>query len=214
MTPISPSISTPPVQTLPEGPAALPGAETTASGAVTTPVADPWAAFDATHGLHADVQRFAYASPDGSGGGSATQATVQAQPQATTPPAQPKPTAYDPWTIDLTKLQQMKDSKDEATKRLGYTIEHAKAAYDDLHAKGANIVVITSAGNGGQPVLVLTGKGFKGDQPIHVHTHYHGNNATVADPQGSKAGQNARIRDALANDSQAVFVLPEAGNAR
>src|SRR5262245_28182962 len=200
MTPISPSISTPPVQTLPEGPAALPGAETTASGAVTTPVADPWAAFDANHGLHADVQRFAYASPDGSGGGSATQATAKTPPPTTTTPTPAKPNVHDPWQIDPAKLQQMKESKDESTRRLGHTIEHAKAAYDDLPAKGAKIVVITSAGNGGQPVLVLTGKGFKADQPVHVHTHYHGNNATVADPQGSKAGQNARMRDVLAKD--------------
>jgi hypothetical protein len=73
--------------------------------------------------------------------------------------------------------------------------------------------VTTSTGNGGQPVMVIRGPGFDPTQDARVHTHYHGDNATVADPLGSKAGTNARIRDVIAKDPQTVFVLPESAAA-
>jgi hypothetical protein len=77
---------------------------------------------------------------------------------------------------------------------------------------GRLFIIHLDSGNGGQPILVARGPDYaKGP---HVHTHYHGNNATVADPLGSKAGMNARIRDVLlSEDRQAVFVLPEDVNA-
>jgi hypothetical protein len=100
----------------------------------------------------------------------------------------------------------------EAQRRLGITIEKAKIAYADLlnQKPPAKIYVTTSAGNGGQPVLVIVGPGFDRTKPAkHIHTHYHGDNATVADPAGSKAGTNARIADQLKREPQSVWVLPE-----
>jgi hypothetical protein len=119
-------------------------------------------------------------------------------------------TAYDVAKVTQSEIDALKGSRDDATRRLGRTIENAKTAYGDLIAKGGRIVVTTSAGNGGQPVLVAMGPGFDPKLPARVHTHYHGDNATVADPVGSKAGTNARIREVLARNPQTVFVLPEA----
>lgn len=112
------------------------------------------------------------------------------------------------------KLERDRQQGDaiEAQRRLGITIERAKVAYADLlnQHPPAKIYVTTSAGNGGQPVLVIVGPGFDPKQPAkHVHTHYHGDNATVADPAGSKAGTNARIADQLKREPQSVWVLPE-----
>ena len=155
--------------------------------------ADPLAQFSANHGLHPQVQAFAYATPNGAGGGG----------------AQGAPAVYDVKNTDAATIAALKASPDDATARLGRTIENAKIAYADLIAKGAKISVTTSAGNGGQPVLTIKAPGFKDDQPAHVHTHYHGDNATVADPIGSKAGTYARMRDVMARNPQTVFVLPE-----
>lgn len=74
------------------------------------------------------------------------------------------------------------------------------------------MVVTTSAGNGGQPVLTLMGPGFDPNKPARVHTHYHGDNATVADPRGSPAGTNQRMEEVQRRDPQTVFVLPEVAN--
>ena len=158
---------------------------------------DPLARFGAMHGLHAGVQQIAYLSPNGAGGTKAP----------------PTPAVYDVAKTDQKEIDKLKASRDDATRRLGHTIENAKASYGDLLAKGAKIVVTTTAGNGGQPVMTLMGPGFDASQPARVQTHYHGDNATVADPIGSKAGTNSRIRDVVAHDPQTVFVLPEAKNA-
>jgi hypothetical protein len=121
-------------------------------------------------------------------------------------------------TFDVAKTSQadinaLKASCDPAQRRLGHTIENARGSYGDLLAKGARIVVTLNAGNGGQPVMTVMGPGFNPKLPARIHTHYHGDNATVADPVGSKAGQNSRIRETVARDPQTVFVLPEAGNS-
>jgi hypothetical protein len=121
-----------------------------------------------------------------------------------------KPEAYD---ISKVTPEQIKELRSKKQDQLANTIENAKIAYDDFVKAnpGVKVMVTTSEGNGGKPVLVV--KGAKADTDAHVHTHYHGDNATVADPLGSKAGQNARIRDTLMKDPHAVFVLPEAANS-
>jgi hypothetical protein len=139
--------------------------------------------------------------------------------------AAPKTTAVDtkqtsdaaklPQTFDIANVtpEQIKELRDKKQIQLANTIENAKAAYSDFVKAnpGVKVIVTTSEGNGGKPVLVV--KGAKADKDAHVHTHYHGDNATVGDPLGSKAGQNARIRDTLLKDPHAVFVLPEAANS-
>ena len=120
-----------------------------------------------------------------------------------------------PESFDITKVtpQQIQELRNKKQDELANTIENAQIAYDDFVKAnpGVKVIVTTSEGNGGKPVLVV--KGAAADKDAHVHTHYHGDNATVADPLGSKAGQNARIRDTLKKDPHAVFVLPEAANS-
>ena len=124
------------------------------------------------------------------------------------------PPSYEVGKTPQHVIDELKASPDAARQRLGRTIENAQVAYGDLIAKGARVVVTTSIGNSGQPVMVIRGPGFDDSKDARVHTHYHGDNATVADPLGSKAGTNARIRDVIAKDPQTVFVLPESGAAR
>lgn len=100
----------------------------------------------------------------------------------------------------------------EARHRLGVTIENARTTYAGMlnMQPPAVIKAVLSAGNGGQPVLVLVNPYFDHSKPAkHVHTHYHGDNATVADRQGSKAGTFARLIDQFHREPQSVWVLPE-----
>jgi hypothetical protein len=176
----------------------------------TTGSADPQETFKALFGA-APMQQF-YA--DGNGpGGNATKANggVQGAKGADTK-AGSAPVASAPRVFDIatTSRETIKELRKNGEKHLADTIEHAQGSYGDLVAKNpkVQVIVTTSTGNGGNPVLVI--RGPECDKGAHVHTHYHGDNATVADPLGSKAGQNARIRDViLKEDKQAVFVLPE-----
>jgi hypothetical protein len=95
-------------------------------------------------------------------------------------------------------------------RHLAFIIENDKTSYADLLANNGRILVTLGKGNGGQPVMTVTGPGFDPKQPARVHTHYHGDNATIADPVGSKAGTTARILEVLKRNPQTVFVLPEA----
>jgi hypothetical protein len=106
---------------------------------------------------------------------------------------------------------QIKDLRKHGQDRLANTIENAKTSYADFTRDGGRVLVTTSKGNGGEPVMIVTGKDFHptADNKATIHTHYHGDNATVADPMGSKAGTNWRIREAIKNHPQMVFVLPE-----
>jgi hypothetical protein len=120
------------------------------------------------------------------------------------------------WDVAKTSqadIEALKNSPDPRQQRLGHTIANAKASYADLLAQGGRIVVTMNAGNGKEPVMTLIGPDFDPKLPVRVHTHYHGDNATVGDPEGSKAGQNSRIRATLARDPQMVFILPECRNA-
>ncbi|HTT11289.1 MAG TPA: hypothetical protein VMG60_10405 [Burkholderiaceae bacterium] len=179
--------------------------------------ADPVAKFKALFGAAPQVQSF-YADPNGSGGNGTTrkaggsQGTKGAdQPKVASPP----PAAPRVFDIATTSRETIADLRRQGEDRLANTIENAQGSYGDLLAKNpkVKIVVTTSAGNGGNPVLVI--RGPEAGKDAHVHTHYHGDNATVADPLGSKAGQNARIRAViLGEDKHAVFVLPECSNSK
>lgn len=89
----------------------------------------------------------------------------------------------------------------------------AEAVYADYIKRGGRVLMTTSAGNGNKPVLVLVPPGFDPTKPARVHTHYHGNNATVLDPNGSPAGTKQRLEAVQARDPQTVFVLPECSTA-
>jgi hypothetical protein len=92
----------------------------------------------------------------------------------------------------------------------GRTLEKAQAAFGDLTSKGTppgKVLVTTSAGNGGQPVVTVVPPGFDPKKPAKVQTHYHGDRTSVAekDGRGTKA-----IKDIIGADPQQIFVLPEA----
>jgi hypothetical protein len=177
--------------------------------------ADLLAKFKALFGAAPQMQSL-YAGPDGPTGKGTTNKTGGSQgaksadaTKAASPPPSP-PRVFD---IATTSRETIADLRKKGENRLANTIENAQGSYGDLVAKNpkVKIVVTTSDGNGGNPVLVI--RGPEADKGANVHTHYHGDNATVADPLGSKAGQNARIRDViLTEDKHAVFVLPECSN--
>lgn len=162
------------------------------------PGADPLARFGALHGFHPGVALYTRQA------GAAQQAAKARDPMP--------PEVYDIAEVKRDVIDGMKNSPDAATRKLGVTIENAQASYGDFlkKEKGSRILVLTSEGNGGQPVMVVTGPKFNAAEKARVITFYHGDNATVADPIGSKAGINTRIRDAVTKDPQTVFVLPEA----
>ncbi|HEU5295325.1 MAG TPA: hypothetical protein VFU71_11085 [Burkholderiaceae bacterium] len=165
---------------------------------------DSLALFGASHSLHPLAQQ-AFVAQGGTAVAGA-HANACKVPDAAT-------RVYDVAQTSKADIEALKKSCDPAQQRLGHTIENAKVAYGDLLAKGARIVVTLNAGNGREPVMTLMGPGFDPKLPARIHTHYHGDNATVADPVGSKAGQNSRIRETVARDPQTVFVLPECQSA-
>jgi hypothetical protein len=120
---------------------------------------------------------------------------------------------YDVRTTSQADINALKSSPDKRQQRLGQTIENVKASYGDLlDGKQANIHVAMNLGNGKEPVVTITSADFDPSKSTRVHTHYHGDNATVGDPEGSKAGQASRIREIISRDPQTVFVLPECRN--
>ena len=171
---------------------------------------DVLALFAASHDLHPLVQQQQQQVAHFAAGVART-GGAQAPAHALVPDAATR--VYDVTHTSRAEIDALKNSPDTQQQRLGRTIENAKASYGDLLAKGAKIVVTMNAGNGGEPVMTLMGPGFDPKLPARIHTHYHGDNATVADPVGSKAGQNSRIRETVARDPQSVFVLPECRSA-
>jgi len=170
---------------------------------------DALARLTASHDLHPlarQHQQVAYF-----GNGVAHAAGTQAAAHKAVPDAATR--TYDVATTSQAEIDALKNSPDKKQQRLGHTIENAKAAYADLLDNHIKIAAALNAGNGSEPVLTITSEAFNHTKPTRVHTHYHGDNATVGDPVGSKAGQNSRIRETLARDPQMVFVLPECSNA-
>ena len=197
--------------TLPE-PAAAPldsmarlGDALGAGSAVLGGAGDALALFSATHDLHPLAQGQAFVAQGGAHASGAQAPSCKVADAASR--------VYDVAHTSAAEIDALKKSCDPAQQRLGHTIENAKASYGDLLGKGARIVVTLNAGNGGEPVMTLMGPGFDPKLPARIHTHYHGDNATVGDPVGSKAGQNSRIRETMARDPQSVFVLPECRSA-
>lgn len=105
--------------------------------------------------------------------------------------------------------KNLRTSNDPKDKRLIATLDRARAAYGDMVKDGARIIVTTSEGNGGEPVLMVLPKGYDPNQQTEVHTHYHGVDQTVAEGDDHGAGLKTRIRDTQKANPQAVFVLPE-----
>lgn len=169
--------------------------------------ADALALFTASHEMHPLVQQQqAYVTQGGTQAG-ATKVAHKLVPDAAT-------RNYDVATTSQADIDALKNSPDKQQQRLGHTIENVKASYGDLlDSKKVNIHVTMNAGNGGEPVVTIASADFDPGKSTRVHTHYHGDNATVGDPVGSKAGQASRIREIIARDPQTVFVLPECQTA-
>ena len=122
------------------------------------------------------------------------------------------------WDVAKTSaadIEALKHSKDPQQVRLGHTIENLQNSYRDLlDGKQVNITVTMNPANGKEPVATIASTALDTSKGVRVHTHYHGDNATIGDPVGSKAGQASRIREIIARDPQMVFVLPECQSAR
>jgi len=205
MTPLSLAGAGGAAPTLPESPEPSPWVDTPGTGGNAVAGGDTLALFSSAHSLHPLARGQAFVAQGGAHAAGA-QAGACKVPDAAS-------RVYDVAQTSRSDIDALKNSCDPAQQRLGHTIENAKVAYGDLLAKGARIVVTLNAGNGGEPVMTLMGPGFDPKLPARIHTHYHGDNATVADPVGSKAGQNSRIRETVARDPQTVFVLPECRSA-
>ena len=170
---------------------------------------DALALFTASHDMHPLAQQQAYVKQGGAHGGSQVKAATHQ------PVADAASRTYDVATTSKADIDALKNSPDKQQQRLGHTIENLQNSYRDLlDGKQVNIKVTMNAANGNEPVATMTSAALDPKLPVRVHTHYHGDNATIGDPEGSKAGQNSRIRATLARDPQTVFVLPECQSAR
>lgn len=110
---------------------------------------------------------------------------------------------FDVANVQPSELERLRRSQPH----LADTIARAKEAYGGL--QGARVLVTTSAGNGGMPVVTIVPPGFDPNKPARVHTHYHGDLATAADRHGSPAGTTERVKELMQRYPQTVFVLPE-----
>jgi len=170
---------------------------------------DALALFTASHDMHPLAQQQAYVKQGGAHGGSQVKAATHQ------PVADAASRTYDVATTSKADIDALKNSPDKQQQRLGHTIENLQNSYRDLlDGKKVNITVTMNPANGKEPVATMTSAALDPKLPVRVHTHYHGDNATIGDPEGSKAGQNSRIRATLARDPQTVFVLPECQSAK
>ncbi len=160
---------------------------------------DLLARYGAEHELHPLAQQVLYTKAAG--------APAKAVPDAAT-------RIYDVRTTSKDDIEALKNSPDKQQQRLGHTIENLQNSYRDLlDGKKVNITVTMNPANGNEPVATIASSKLDTDKTVRVHTHYHGDNATLGDPVGSKAGQASRIREIIARDPQMVFVLPECESA-
>jgi hypothetical protein len=125
-----------------------------------------------------------------------------------------QPPAVDVGSATKESIGEMKKSKDQRVRAMATTVERAQKAYASVIDGGGRVTVSTSAGNGGKPVVTLVPPGFDPTKPARVHTHYHGWNATAADPIGHSSGTTARIAEIQKADPQTVFVLPDCANSQ
>ncbi len=100
----------------------------------------------------------------------------------------------------------------KTNKPLADTIKRAQAAFGSFVDREVNgtkgkIVVSTSPGNGGSPVVTVVPPGFDPAKGAKVQTHYHGDRTSAAEPNG--LGTQA-MQQMMTSDPQQVFVLPEA----
>lgn len=217
----SPSIPVTGPAATPEAPKAAPPAATPAPAAAEAPAtraAPPADAGRIREGarLQADVTRQAWMAKGGGGDPAPTTNAPAAAPTpgvGTTPPPLPAGT-YDVATITPDQLHDLQQSRSPGDRAMASTIQRAQHAYADRIASGARVLVNTSPGNGGRPVLTMIPPGFDYSRPATVQTHYHGWNATVADNKGHGAGLSFRMEEIQRQNPQAVFVLPECGNAK
>jgi len=178
-----------------------------AGGPAVTGSADALALFTASNEMHPLVQQQAYVKQAGGSAG-ATQVAHKVVPDAAT-------RVYDVATTSKADIDALKNSPDKQQQRLGHTIENLQNSYRDLiDSKQVNIKVAMNPANGNEPVATIASAALDPNKGVRVHTHYHGDNATIGDPVGSKAGQASRIREIIQRDPQMVFVLPECQSAR
>ncbi len=126
-------------------------------------------------------------------------------PRVTPLPSTAAPQRFDLSTLTATQLKNLKTSQPQ----VAALITSAQSTWaKQLAAKPpARVLVTTSAGNGGQPLLVIVPPGFDPKKPVTVQTHYHGDRTSAAAATGS---HTLRIKERLVSDPQTLWVLPEA----
>ncbi len=155
--------------------------------------------FQASAGLTADgvLGAKSLAKLQAAASGESTFTPVQAP--AGGAPLSGAPTSYDVGSISAGELARLPGP-------LATVIREAKSTYASQIASGARVLALTSAGNGGAPVLAIAAPGFNPSLPVTAHTHYHGWRTSVGHAGGS---HTSSIKRNLAADPQRVYVLPE-----
>lgn len=98
---------------------------------------------------------------------------------------------------------------------LASVIAQAQQSYRGLLDQGAKLVVTTSAGNGGKPVIAIVPPALARNTdpaaPYRVQVHYHGMGSTAASPSASSPLE-ARIAQSFSQSPPTVFVLPHSAS--
>lgn len=98
---------------------------------------------------------------------------------------------------------------------LASVIDQAQRSYRGLVDQGARLVVTTSAGNGGKPVIAIVPPALARNTdpaaPFNVQVHYHGMGATAASPSADSP-LKARIAASFSQSPPTVFVLPHSAS--
>ena len=111
-------------------------------------------------------------------------------------------------------LKMLQASSTASDRALASTLLHARTAYTAYLSRGAHINVCSGGanGNGGQPILTLMSPKFDASRPATIHTHYHGNSATVSEDLADRGRFQKRLTETQVADPQLVWVLPECAN--
>ncbi len=111
-------------------------------------------------------------------------------------------------TLSEADLQKIPD------KDVRQAVRDAQKSYASLLDKGAKLVVTTSAGNGGKPVIAVVPPALANNtdpaKGYNVEVHYHGLDGAASKPNPSRP-LTGRIADSFNRQPPTVYVIPEWG---
>jgi len=118
-----------------------------------------------------------------------------------------------PPSVELTKGKTLSKAELAAlgNKDLAETVAGVQQNYKKLLDAGAKIVISTSAGNNGKPIVTVVPPALANNkdpkQPYDVVVHYHGMHGSVAKPAGGSPVRE-QIEASFSRTPPTVFVLP------